>query len=96
VKSHLFRIAEQVGEGGIMTLEEMKNVDISTVDPADLVDMHNFVVDMDLPKLIRMQALVKAAKNPYCFLSGHIVVKVSYADTNVTAEELVVDHMRTL
>ena len=78
------------------TLEEMKNTDIRTVDPAQLVNASEVAVDMELPKDKRMQEMLHQIKNPYCFLSGTVVVKVNYADTSVSVDERFESYLRTL
>jgi hypothetical protein len=79
-----------------MTLTEMKNVDIRTVSPDSLVDVSGVSVDMDLPKIERMLEFAGKVKNPYCFKSGKIIVKVSFADTSVTMDERMESYLRTL
>ncbi|GHU95929.1 hypothetical protein FACS189499_06280 [Clostridia bacterium] len=79
-----------------MTLTEMKNVDIRTVNPDTLVDVSGISVNMDLPKIERMLEFASKAKNPYCFKSGKIIVKVSFADTPVTMDERMESYLRTI
>lgn len=77
-----------------MTLEEMKNVDIRTVKREDLVDIRDVVVDPDLPKEERIKSFVKQIRNPYCFKVGKLVVKTSFADTDVTLDERLEHYIR--
>ena len=70
-----------------LSLEQMKNTDVRSVDPAVLVDIRDVSVNTDLPKEERMLDYLGQIKNPYCFKCGKTVVKVSFADTNATIED---------
>ena len=50
-----------------MTVEEMKAVDIRTVDKDALVDIRDMKIDRTLPKEERIRSFVEQIKNPYCF-----------------------------
>lgn len=67
--------------------ENMKNVDIRTVDPDTLVDIRDVKINTDLPKQERILDFIKQIKNPYCYKCGSIIVKVSFADTESTIED---------
>lgn len=77
-----------------MTLEEMKNVDIRTVKREDLVDIRDVIVDPKLPKEEGIKSFVKQIRNPYCFKVGKLVVKTSFADTDVTLDERLEHYFR--
>lgn len=79
-----------------MTLEQMKNIDIRTVDPNILVDAAEVKIDMDLPKLERMRESARQLKNPYCFKCGRIIVKLSHAETAATIDDRMESFLRTL
>jgi len=70
-----------------MTLEEMKNVDIRTVDPDDLVDIRDVKISPDKSKDERIREFVRQVKNPYCYRVGRIAVKVSFADSGATLDD---------
>ena len=78
-----------------MTLQEMKNVDVRTVDPDTLVDIDDVVVDPSLPRDERIQSFLTQIKNPYCFKCAGMVVKISHTDTDVTLEERMAHYLRT-
>ena len=50
-----------------MTLEEMRLVDVRTVDRDSLVDVTRVHIDEGLPKEERLKEFVRQVKNPYCF-----------------------------
>ena len=49
-----------------MSLEEMKNVDVRTVDRDSLVDINTIVIDESLSKEERAAEFLRQIKNPYC------------------------------
>lgn len=60
-------------------LEKMAQVDIRTVDRNELVDIADVTIDTSLPVKKRIQSYIQQVKNPYCFLSHGVVVKVGFA-----------------
>lgn len=79
-----------------MKLEEMKNLDIRTVNPRSLVDRRKVRINKDLPQKERLKQYVEQIKNPYCYLDGDVVVKVSFTDESVTLEERLQAYIRSL
>ncbi len=67
-------------------LEEMKKVDIRTVDISTLVDIGEIKINRELPKKERMLSFINEVKNPFCFICNGMVVKTSYSDTNESLE----------
>ena len=66
-----------------MTLEQMKNVDIRDV-----------TVNTALPKSERAADFIRQIGNPYCYRHGKYVVKVSFADTNISLEDRLASYIR--
>lgn len=79
-----------------MTLEEMKNVDVRTVDPETLVDIMDIKIDEKLPKEERIKEYLRQVKNPYCFKVGSMVVKCSYSNDGITIRDRFEQLVRTL
>ena len=79
-----------------MTFEEMRNVDIRTVDPDTLVDVTKITIDESLPKEERLKQYLEKVKNPYCFRVGDVVVKCSYSNDGVTLRDRFEQLVRTL
>ena len=77
-----------------MSLEEMKNIDVRTVDPETLVDVTKIVIDESLPKEERVKEYLRQVKNPYCFKVGNVVVKTVFADTDVTLDDRLEHYLR--
>ena len=78
-----------------MTVDEMKSVDIRTVDRDELVDIRDVSIDRTLPKEERVRSFVQQIKNPYCFRCGDVIVKTSFANTETTLEDCVEHYLRT-
>ena len=79
-----------------MTVEEMKAVDIRTVDPETLVDVTTIIIDENLSKEERVKEYLRQVKNPYCFKVGDVVVKCSYSNDGVTLKDCFEQLVRTL
>ena len=77
-----------------MTLEQMKNVDIRTADRVSLVDIRDVTVNTALPKSERAADFIRQIGNPYCYLHGKYVVKVSFADTDISLEDRLASYIR--
>ena len=79
-----------------MTLEEMKAIDVRTVDPETLVDVTDIVIDDSLSKEERKAEYLRQLKNPYCFRVGNVVVKNVYSNDGVTLQERFEQFAKTL
>ena len=83
-------------------LQQMKDIDIRTVDTEALVDIDSVNVNPDLPKYERMTDMAKQMNgNLYCFKcrrkdGGYIAVKSSFLDTAVSLDERMEDYLRTM
>ena len=76
-------------------LEAMKNVDIRTVNPATLRDIRDVKINTALPKAQRIQDYIRQIGNPSCYRHGKYVVKIRFADTNVTLEDRMLAYIRS-
>ena len=79
-----------------MSIEEMKNVDVRTVDRDRLVDINEIEIDDRLPPKERAAEFLRQIKNPYCFRVGMVVVKNVYSDDGVSLQERFEQFARTL
>lgn len=70
-----------------MDLEAMKNIDIQMVGSKTLKDIRDVKINTDLPKEERWKQFIEQIGNPYCFKCGKTIIKVKFADTQVTLEE---------
>ncbi len=79
-----------------MTVEEMKSVDVRTVDRDSLVDVTQIHIDEGLTKEERLREFVRQVKNPYCFRVGDVVVKNVYSGDGVSLKERFEQYAGTL
>ena len=77
-----------------MTLEEMKAVDIHTVDRDTLVDIRDVHIDPNLPREERMRSFLKQIKNPYVFKYKDIVIKTTFANKGLKLEDCLERYIR--
>lgn len=71
-------------------LEELKKVDVRTVDVSALEDIEKVEVDRSLPARERWRDFAEKIKNPFCFLCNGMVVKISYSERNESLENKLV------
>ena len=60
-------------------LLELREIDIRSVDPNDLVDIEDVKIRTDLPVGERLKDFIHQIKNPYCYRSHGVTVKISFA-----------------
>ena len=70
--------------------EEMKKVDIRTVELNILEDLDKIDVDKSLTKEERLLDFITKIKNPFCFICNGMVVKPSYSNTKDSLEDKLV------
>lgn len=68
----------------MMGIETMKNVSPKTVDRSTLVQRSSVRLDPAAPREDRLREFIKQIRNPYCYLDGKTVVKISFAETDTT------------
>lgn len=78
----------------MMTLQEMKHVNPATVDRSTLTDIADVKIAPSLPRGEQLQEYLRQIKNPYVFLCGGVVVKVSFAETSATIEDRMEEYIR--
>lgn len=76
-------------------IEAMQNVDIRTVDRDSLRDIRDVTVHTELPKEERVLDFIRQIGNPYCYRHGKFVVKISFADTDITLEDRMLAYLRS-
>ena len=77
-------IIKRVEERGIMVSE---NKPLLKTDIDSLVDIKDVHIDPQLPQNERVKEFVRQIKDPYCFRDGNVIVKIRFADTQITLEE---------
>ncbi len=79
-----------------MTIEEMKAVNPATVDRSQLVERSTIRINPNAPREERLRDFIRQIKNPYCYLDGKTVVKITFSDTDTTLEDCVEHYLRGL
>ena len=80
----------------ISKLDEMKNVDIRKVDPNTLIDIKEVTINTELPKSERILDFINQIKNPYCYKCGDTIVKITFADNEVTLDDKIENYLKSL
>ena len=80
----------------MMGIETMKNVSPKTVDRNTLVQRSSIRLDPAAPQEVRQREFIKQIRNPYCYLDGKTVVKISFAETDMTMEDCLEHYLRGL
>lgn len=70
-----------------MTMAEMRNIDPRRVNKSTLRDRSTVRIDPDAPTEARIRDWIRQLGNPYIYLDGGVVVKLSFADRGETIEE---------
>jgi len=70
----------------LLNLEEMRAVDIRTVEPESLVDIVKIHINENLEGEKRAEEFIRQVKNPYCYKVGKMIVKSSYSEGSTLTE----------
>ena len=71
-------------------LEELKKVDVRTVDISALEDIEKIEIDSSLSARERWMDFAEKIKNPFCFICNGMIVKVSYSEAQESLENKLV------
>ena len=80
----------------MMGIETMKSVSPKTVDRSTLVQRSSVRLDPAAPQKDRLTDFIRQIKNPYCYLDGKTVVKITFANTDTTLEDCLEHYLRGL
>ena len=70
-------------------IDEMRNVDPRTVDRKTLVERGSVRLDPDAGYEERLREHVRQIRNPYCYLDGGVIVKLTFQEKAPSIEEQV-------
>lgn len=70
-----------------MSVEEMKAVDLRTVDKKQLVNWGDVKIEHCETKADRIREMVQKLQNPYVYMVGDVKVKLSYSNNNRKIED---------
>lgn len=71
----------------VETLQAMKNSAKGPINRDELVDIRDVKISQELSVADRILEFISLTKNPYLFKYGDKVVRVGFAETDVTFEE---------
>jgi hypothetical protein len=77
-------------------LEQMRNVDITTVDKTTLVDLETIHIDRKTPYTERVMLYLEQIKNPYTYRVGDVAVKIQYMDAGISLQDAITSYLRTI
>ena len=80
----------------MMGIEAMKTVDPKNVDRSALVQRSSVRLNPDAPREDRLRDFIRQIKNPYCYLGGKTVVKITFSNTDTTMEDCLEHYLRGL
>lgn len=69
---------------------------IQPIDHDSLVDISTVKIDPSLPRDQRIADYIRQIRNPYCYLSGGVVVHISFADTEATLEDRLLSYLQRM
>ena len=79
----------------VSDLKKMQSVNPETVDRSALKDIREVHINTELPKKELILDFIRQIGNPYCYRHGDYVVKVGFADTDVTLEDRMISYIRS-
>lgn len=80
----------------MMDIQTMKNISLKTVDRSKLIQRDSIRLDPAAPQKDRLADFIRQIKNPYCYLDGKTVVKITFANTDTTLEDCLEHYLRGL
>ena len=80
----------------MMSVEMMKSVDPKIVDRNALIQRSSVRLDPAASREERLRDFIQQIKNPYCYLDGKTVVKITFANTATTIEDCLENYLRGL
>lgn len=71
-------------------LEELKKVDVCTVNVSALEEIENIEIDSSMSVRERWMDFAEKMKNPFCFICNGMVIKISYSEAKESLENKLV------
>ncbi|MCD7920539.1 MAG: hypothetical protein LUG45_10855 [Clostridiales bacterium] len=73
----------------VQTMEQLRDTDPRTVSRESLVERNSVCLNPDASHEERLLDYIRQIKNPYCYLDGGMIVKLSFQEKGPTIEERV-------
>ncbi len=77
-----------------ISILELANIDIETVNKEDLVDVSGFTFDNTVPQEQRAAHIVAKVKNPYCFRVGDMGVKLEFSENAPPLQDVFAEFLK--
>jgi len=77
-----------------LTLQQMKEVDINTIDPASVTEASEINIDINLPAPERITSYINQVGNPYFIKVGKVIVKMNFPNTDKSANDCFERYMK--
>lgn len=74
-------------------LAKMKDMDIREADAGRLADILEIEIDKDLSDIEKKREFIRQIRNPYLYRQGEYIVKLSFADTDVTLTDRLMEYI---
>jgi hypothetical protein len=78
----------------LMTLQQMRNVDINTIAPDDVTDVSDINIDINQSVKERMASYINQVKNPYFIKVGKLIVKMEFSNTDISLNDCFERYMK--
>lgn len=78
----------------MVDLSDLKEIDLNHVNKSTLVDRSVVKVNPDVSREERISSYIEQIKNPYCYLDGNTVVKISFANSDTTMEDCIASYLK--
>lgn len=72
-------------------IEVMSHISIISVEKNSLTDIATLNIDINQPIEKRIDELFSVLKNPYCFISGGVPVKVEFTPDGKPLDDIITD-----
>ena len=80
----------------MMSVETMRSVNPKTVDRSTLVQRDSIRLEPAAAQDDRLRDFIRQIRNPYFYLDGKTVVKISFSKTDTTLEDCLEHYLRGL
>ena len=80
----------------MMSVETMRSVNPKTIDRSTLVQRDSIRLEPAAAQDDRLRDFIRQIRNPYCYLDGKTVVKISFSKTDTTLEDCLEHYLRGL
>lgn len=77
-------------------LEQLRAVDVRSIDKNDLIDLNQVTIDETKPVPERVAEFMRQILNPYCFRIGDVVIKVVYKENGPSFQQNMIDMLQTV